>query len=188
MCRDVSPSCISVHHVCSWCQWRPEESTVYPGTSVTGSCEPLPVTGLGIEPGSSSRTVSTPNCKTIFPAPDFLKEELTSVQQFSGICLEPSCILHIFRNRERYIRGVSFLLQELMFLKNVPVHHINDSPRSIYNIWSLHSQKTPGSFHRMVTDMLGLLHNLQESHLFGVAHMGRLLRRILSWALSLRPS
>lgn len=63
------------------------------------------------------------------------------------------------------------------------MHHINDSPRSIYNIWSLHSGKTPGNLHRTVTDMLGLLHNLQASHLFRVAHMGRLLRRILSWAL-----
>lgn len=30
-----------------------------------------------------------------------------------------------------------------MFLKNVFVHHIQNSPRSIYKIWSLHSWKMP---------------------------------------------
>jgi E3 ubiquitin-protein ligase NEDD4 len=35
----VLPACMSVHHMHTWCLWRPEEGVGSPGIGVTDSCE-----------------------------------------------------------------------------------------------------------------------------------------------------
>lgn len=39
-CMNGLIACMSVHHLCAWSLWS-EECTRYPGTGVTGGCEPL---------------------------------------------------------------------------------------------------------------------------------------------------
>ena len=53
MCLCVLPACMYVHHVCSWCLWRPEEhicSSKLEWQTVVG-CH----MDVGTEPGSSTR-------------------------------------------------------------------------------------------------------------------------------------
>jgi hypothetical protein len=49
---------------------RPEENIRSPGTGVKHGCEWV-LQVLGIEPKSSARAASAPNCGIISPAPDF---------------------------------------------------------------------------------------------------------------------
>ena len=55
----VLPTCMSVHHVHSWCPQRPEDSVKSSGTGATDDCKPL--WKLGIDSGSSGRADSTLN-------------------------------------------------------------------------------------------------------------------------------
>lgn len=39
MCMSVLPACTYVHHMHTWCPWRPEEVVWVPRTGVRGGCE-----------------------------------------------------------------------------------------------------------------------------------------------------
>ena len=55
LCTSVLPECMSVHHVCAWCQQRAEEGIRSPTTGVTGGCYWV----LGAIPSPSTRTART---------------------------------------------------------------------------------------------------------------------------------
>lgn len=65
MCMSVLPACTYVHHIHTWCPWRPEEVVWVPGTGVT-------MWVLGIKPGSSERTIGVLNHWAILTAPNLL--------------------------------------------------------------------------------------------------------------------
>lgn len=67
MCISILLACMSIHHVCPWCLWKPEETS----ESMNGNCGQLWITVwmLGTEPRSSIRAASTFSCWAIAPAP-----------------------------------------------------------------------------------------------------------------------
>ena len=65
---DILPACMAVYHVHALCLWRPKENSGIPGTWWVWAAMWV----LGIEPGSSGRTVSTFNLWAISSAPSCL--------------------------------------------------------------------------------------------------------------------
>jgi hypothetical protein len=105
-----------------WCSQRPEDGSRFPGTGVTGGCEPPCECWelLALKPGSSRRAASACHCGAIFPA--FISHLLTHTL-WGRVTAEFSCLKRFSCHPHR---GAGLQVGTLILLSQKKWHPFRD--------------------------------------------------------------